>query len=63
SQEEIPYDMRGWAAVRNWGYRMANHSKIRRRLIKCTLETYISIVLAVGNGMDLDSFIYVTMKK
>ncbi|SEK90678.1 hypothetical protein SAMN02910377_02136 [Pseudobutyrivibrio ruminis] len=55
--------MRGWAAVRNWGYRMANHSKIRRRLIKCTLETYISIVLAVGNGMDLDSFIYVTMKK
>ena len=37
--EDIPYDMGGWAAVRNRGEEKADHSDIRRRLISCTPDS------------------------
>lgn len=44
----IPYDIGGYLAVRSLGIEKANHSEIRRRLIKYTQNISISMILGQG---------------
>ena len=61
--EEIPYDMGGWAAVRNRGEWKADHNEKRRRLISCTMVTWkIHWFKAKGDGND-EGLIYKVLKK
>ena len=50
----IPYDVGGYAAVRNWGKKRPITAKTRRRLVKHTPNIPLSIIFGQGNARDLE---------
>ena len=62
SGREIPYGMGEVSRCKSWG-RKADHSRIRRRLVLCTLNIRISKIHGQGNDIiDLEKYLYEEMK-